>query len=112
MIFGSADGLGTADDEVWTQDTSGVADAAEAGDRFGAWLATGDFSATGVSSLVVGVPEEDQGEYVDAGIVHELPGGPGGVSAADDRVWSEASPGIPGQIGNGDGWAVVAGASP
>jgi hypothetical protein len=56
-----------------TQDSDGVAGAAEAGDRFGAslsWVRP----ATGVPTLAVGVPGEDVGTVTDAGMVHVLDG--------------------------------------
>jgi hypothetical protein len=50
------------------QDLAGVADTAEAGDRFGSSLA---FSS-GEIRLAVGIPSEDRGTLTDAGAVHEF----------------------------------------
>jgi hypothetical protein len=47
--------------EIWTQDSPGVPGTAEAGDHFGAALATVGFA--------VGIPGEDLGSIVDAGAV-------------------------------------------
>ena len=43
-------------------------------DGFGAALASGDFDADGVDDLAIGVPREDLGPVVDAGIVHVVQG--------------------------------------
>ena len=46
--------------QLWTQDSDGIFDIAEAGDRFGATLAGGEFGiSAGASDLAVGVPGED-----------------------------------------------------
>ena len=39
MIYGSAAGLTSTGNQLWSQDSSGVQDAAEAGDQFAAALA-------------------------------------------------------------------------
>jgi hypothetical protein len=39
VVYGSASGLSAPGNQLWTQDTPGIADAAEAGDSFGFGLA-------------------------------------------------------------------------
>jgi len=41
VLYGTAAGLSATGNQLWHQDSAGVLDAAEAGDRFGAALATG-----------------------------------------------------------------------
>lgn len=68
---------------VITQDTDGVADTAEAGDRFGTSLLFG--GDLFVRWLAVGSPREDVGTIVDAGMVHVLP------YTGDAGVWGAGS---------------------
>ncbi|MDN3357550.1 hypothetical protein [Actinomadura sp. DC4] len=56
-----------------SQDSDGIAGAAEAGDRFGASLSW-TRPSTGIPTLAVGVPGEDLGTVADAGMVHVLDG--------------------------------------
>ncbi len=54
----------------------------EAGDRFGAALAVGDFDGDSYDDLVVGLPGEDVGAVVDAGSVLIVYGAPSGLDGA------------------------------
>src|SRR5215212_8501331 len=71
--YGSAAGYAPGN-QVWSQDTTGVQDVAENGDRFGFALAAGDFNRDGRDDLAVGVPHEDVGTAVDGGQVQVLYG--------------------------------------
>ncbi len=84
VMFGST--LGCFD-----QNTSGIGDAAEEGDFFGAALATGDFDDDGFEDLAVGVPGEDFAETGDgrAGLVQILFGGAGGLTATGDQRFAQ-----------------------
>ncbi|GAA2093113.1 hypothetical protein GCM10009841_02540 [Microlunatus panaciterrae] len=83
-----------------TQDTPGVAGAAEAGDRFGAAVAVGQFrGATGTIDVAVGSPNEDVGSVTDAGsvtIVQDIYDEPTGAA------YDQNSPGVPGVAEAGD----------
>jgi hypothetical protein len=72
------DGLAVAFNQFFTQDTPGVPDIAEEGDRFGSSLAAGDFEAERFiptqSDLAIGVPFEDIGSIIDAGAVNVIYG--------------------------------------
>ena len=96
-FYGSAGGLGPGN-ILWTQDSDGIADAAEPGDRFGAALATADFgrAAEGYTraDMAIGVPGEDAGTIADAGAVHVLYGRFFGLSADGSQYWTQDSPGI------------------
>ena len=99
--------------QFWTQDTTDILDRAEAGDRFGATLAGGEFGVTAqASDLAIGVPGEDLTITVfigrvqiarnvrDCGAVNVIYGGSttafGGLSAASNQFWSQASQQIEG----------------
>jgi hypothetical protein len=73
-----ADGLTAAFNQFFTQDTPGVPDVAEEGDRFGSSVAAGDFDKSSQSptqsDLAIGVPFEDVGSIVDAGAVNVIYG--------------------------------------
>ena len=88
---GSLTGRGVT---AYSQDTAGVAGAAERGDRFGSafGLATAP-DRHGLGDVLVGVPGEDVGSVVDAGMVQTLTG---------DRAWHEDSIGVPGTAERGD----------
>ena len=95
--------------QLWTQDSSGIADVAEAGDRFGATLAAGEFGLSSVAfDLAIGVPAEDLVTTVfvgrtpitrnirDAGAVHVLYGADStavvrGLTVEGTQYWNQAS---------------------
>ncbi|MCA9100016.1 MAG: FG-GAP repeat protein, partial [Planctomycetales bacterium] len=59
-------------------------DATEDGDDFGSTFAVGDFNADGYDDLAIGVPGEDLAGLADAGAVHVLYGGPGGLQTSSE----------------------------
>ncbi|MBM7169625.1 FG-GAP repeat protein [Streptomyces sp. G44] len=80
--YGSTRGIGTSDVDRFSQSTSGVAGAAEAGDAFGKAVATGDLDADGYDDAIVGIPGEDLGDQADAGGVAILWGSKDGLTGA------------------------------
>ncbi|MFE7389668.1 esterase [Streptomyces sp. NPDC057582] len=77
--YGGPKGMGTSHVRAFSQNTSGVAGAAEAGDGFGKTLATGDLDGDGYDDAVVGIPGEDIGTVSNAGGVVVLWGTPKGL---------------------------------
>lgn len=71
---------------LFSQASPGVASEAENYDYFGDVTATGDVNCDGKADLVIGVPRENIGGLVDAGMVHVLYGSSTGVSGADSSV--------------------------
>jgi hypothetical protein len=83
---------------------------AEAGDRFGHSLATGDFNNDGCGDLAVGVPYESIGT-IKAGLVQVFYGKPWGFDMNMDQHWHQNITNVPGGIENGDkfGWSLATG---
>ena len=104
ILNGTASGLTGAGSQIWSQNSVGVADTAEAGDRFGSSLAMGNLGGSGLVDLAVGVPEEDIGAVKDAGIVHVLLGSPTGLTATGSSLWSQNSTSIADNAEAGDGF--------
>jgi hypothetical protein len=88
-----------------------IAGVGEAGDRFAHSLATGDFDGDRVADLVVGVPFEDIGSVVNAGMFHLLYGGPDGLSATGSQAFDQSLPTVEGSADTNDhfGRALAAG---
>jgi len=117
IFYGSADGFRITNrlsqrHRLWTQNSTDIADTAEAGDRFGATLAGGEFGVSNdASDLAIGVPGEDltvtrfvgrtqvTTSVRDAGAVHVLYGnhllagqiGVRGLTATASQFWTQES---------------------
>ena len=61
-----------------------------------------DFDGDGFADLAVGVPGEDVGTVADAGAVNVIYGGPTGLTAAGNQLWTQDSEGIKGTQEPGD----------
>jgi hypothetical protein len=96
ILFGSANGLTASGDRLIHQDYSGVQEVAEAMDRFGAVLSTGDYDGDGYDDLAVGVANENLGGAQDAGIVQIFYGFSGGVSTGADVIFQQGANGMAG----------------
>jgi hypothetical protein len=94
ILYGSTKGPAAAGNQVWTQNSAGVADAAEKGDGFGFSLAAGNFGKSGFADLAIGATAETLGTAEFAGAVNVLYGSTNGLSANGDQFWSQNSPGI------------------
>jgi len=86
VLRGSGSGITGAGDRYLTQDSVGVLGVAEAGDRFGASIAPGDFDGDGHVDLAVGAPGEDLGTFADAGGVHVFRGTATGITVSGDSI--------------------------
>jgi disulfide bond formation protein DsbB len=102
VIYGSADGLSEAGNQMWHQDSPDIEGGAELGDRFGSSLAAADFDGDGYADLAVGVIGEDIGDVAGAGAVNIIYGSADGLSEVGDQMWHEDSPGILGVAENED----------
>jgi hypothetical protein len=99
VLYGSADGLTSSANEVWTQDSSGITSRAEEEDAFGFSAAPGDFGKSGYADVAVNSWQEDVGTLEDAGVVHVLFGSAAGLTSSGSQMWSQNSRGIPGVAG-------------
>ncbi|MFL6053325.1 MAG: FG-GAP-like repeat-containing protein [Actinoallomurus sp.] len=97
IVYGSSSGLNTAKKQVFSQNTSGVPGAAEAGDHFGYSVASLDFNKDGYADLLVGAPDEDTTAGSNAGSETILWGSKSGLTGTG----SDAIPEPAGYAGAG-----------
>ena len=91
VIYGdAATGLSATGSQYWTQQSSGIADASESGDRFGTSLAAGKTTSGVQADLAIGATGENAG----AGVVHLLRGAAGGATATGSQYWTQNSTGV------------------
>jgi hypothetical protein len=114
VIYGSPLGLSATatPDQLWTQDSPNVEDAAESYDAFSTALAGADFNGDGYADLAIGVHGEDLGGLNYAGAVNVIYGSPSGLSATatPDQFWTQDSPNVE-DVSEADdhfGWALAA----
>jgi len=106
VLLSDGSGLTATGNQVWTQDSAGIVDVAEVYDRFGYFLAAGDFNANGFDDLAIGIFSEDLGALREAGAVAVLYGTTGGLGAASNVLWNQDSPGIAGSASEYDSFGV------
>src|SRR5439155_3726802 len=111
VLYGSASGLSSTGNQLWTQDTTGIKNFAGAGDHFGAALIAGDFNGDGIDDLAIGVPGETINGHIAAGAVAIIYGSPTGLISTGNQFWSQDSTGIADAAEGGDafGLALAAG---
>ncbi|MEU1411324.1 FG-GAP and VCBS repeat-containing protein [Streptomyces sp. NPDC005731] len=91
LFQGSASGLTTSGSFTLNQDTPGVLDSTETGDRFGSSVSLADLSGSGHAGLVLGADGEDAGD----GIVLYTPVRSTGFGLAQTVALRRASLGTP-----------------
>jgi hypothetical protein len=94
VLYGSQNRLSADGNQLWHQDSTGIADPAEAGDQLGSSLAAGDFNGSGHDDLAVGVESEDAGSVASAGAVNVFYGSGIGLRANGNQLWHQDSSGI------------------
>ena len=102
VIRGGPNGLRSQGDQLWHQGRPGVNGDPGGNDFFGFELAVGDFGKGPGLDLAVGAPGEDTAGQNASGAVHLLYSGPDGLRPRGDRVFSLASPNVPGDPMLGD----------
>ncbi len=93
VIYGDASGVLSPDDQFWHQDSPGMINSAEIGDQLGSNLVTGDFDGDGFDDLAISVARENL-PTDSPGAVHIMYGSAAGLTAADNQIWHQDSPGI------------------
>ena len=106
-IEGSNSGLDTASAELLHQNNLQVFWNATADTWFGSYLASGDYADVGGASLAIGVPGQLVGLNEDAGAVHVVYGGLGGLSLTGVDAWRENLSTVPGKAEPNDGLGVL-----
>ncbi len=91
ILYGSNDGITSAGNQIWHQDTAGIQDVAEQNDRFGHALTSGYFNSDGACDLAVGVPFEKVAGQRNAGLVNVLYGSSTGIVATGNQMWHQNS---------------------
>ena len=113
VIYGSAAGLTSDGNQIWTQESEGILGDAGEFNFFGDALAAGDFNNDGYGDLAVGVPSQDLAVVIIAntGAVQIIYGSASGLTADGNQVWTQESPGILDSSGEADqfGDALAAG---
>lgn len=106
LLYGSPGGLAVRGNDLWSQNTPGIADQAELGDGFGSALTSGDFNGDGMTDLAVAAGHEGLGHIEAAGAVHILYGSLSGLSAEGDQFWHQDSSGVEGEADHHEdfGW--------
>ncbi len=87
VLYGARTGLTGNNNQLWYQGLNGIAGVVEPNDYFGYRLAAGDINGDGFGDLVVGVPYEDLGGGENAGVIHIIFGGVGGLRAQGNELW-------------------------
>jgi hypothetical protein len=111
VLYGSAGGVTGSGSQLLSQGAGGAAGRAEAGDSFGASLASGDFDNDGFADLAVGVSGEAVGTVEGAGAVNVLYGSAGGLTGSGSQLFRQGAGGVLGSPESIDlfGHAVSAG---
>ncbi|MEU6069717.1 FG-GAP-like repeat-containing protein [Streptomyces sp. NPDC047082] len=102
VIYGTSSGPSGTHRVTYTQNTAGVPDTSENGDRFGQALAIGDFDKDGFGDLAIGAPGESFGDdshyFPAAGAITLLRGSASGVTTTRPVFLTQDSPGVPGSV--------------
>ena len=104
LLYGTANGLTAAGNQLFIQGENGLLGIAEEGDLFGWALAAGDFNEDGRDDLAIGVPFEDHDAegLVDAGAVHVIYGAAAGLAIAANETFHQNSSGVLNSAATGD----------
>ncbi len=103
VIYGSATGYKGTRRQRLHQNTPGVEDEPERGDRFGEALAVVDYDGNGIADLAIGVPGERINGKKRAGMVQIIYGGDGGLDPSRGvETLTQDSPGVATAVSAGD----------
>jgi len=94
VMYGGNRGLRSRGNQLWNQDSPGIADRAASDELFGHAVTGGDYNGDGFGDLAIGAPLEMVANLDSAGVVHVLYGGPNGLSAKGDQLWHQNVRGV------------------
>jgi hypothetical protein len=94
VLYGTSSGLTTTGAQRWHYKSQGVTGGLQAGARFGAATACGDFDGDTYDDLVIGAPGRDRNSKTDTGAVTILYGTPAGLQGFGDNLFDMGSPGV------------------
>jgi len=101
VIYGSSIGLRLKGNQFWTQSRTGLS-TDDKGDFFGRSAASGDFNLDGYDDLAIAAIRKRVGTGNHAGAVYVLYGTSMGLKTIGAQFWTQDSPGVPDQAGDGD----------
>lgn len=110
VLYGNyVSGLGSAGNDLWYQDVTGVQGASHAYDQFGRAIAAARVDGDVYADLIIGAYNDNESGKT-AGCLHVLFGGGGGLTADGDQLWHQDSANTVGTATVGDwyGWALGA----
>jgi hypothetical protein len=103
VFYGSSAGLAIKGNQRWAQGRSGIQGKSKVRDRFGLTVSVTAVGGSAHADLVAGAPYKDLvAGQLNHGRVHVILGGDAGVTATGNTSWSQATPGILGDIEPGD----------
>jgi len=94
VFGGSSTGLSAATRQFIVQGREGVHGTAEVADRFGSVLTAWNWGRGGAADLAIGVPAEDVGTTLSAGVLQVLYGASGGVGFGGQQLLDQSAFGL------------------
>jgi hypothetical protein len=107
VLYGTANGIGSADNQLWHQDRPNVPEAAEPNDSFGLDLLALDFGRTGQEDLAVQAALESVGTSGAAGAVNVFYGAPSGLRSRGSQLWHQDRPNVRHEAEPGDSFGTL-----
>jgi hypothetical protein len=109
LIYGSAGGLQSAapGDQFWHQNSPGILNFNEAGDRFGSSVNFCDYDGDGFWDASIGVTHEQIGPNAATGAVNVVYGTGAGLSSAGNQMWHQNKAGILNVNEPGDNYGIT-----
>jgi len=105
VLYGGPSGLRSTGNQLWHQDSNGIAGAALENEEFGGALAVGNFGKGKTRDLAIGTRDDFVGSVDSAGTVNVIYGTKDGLSAVGDQYWHQNSSGVPDTAETNDGFA-------
>ena len=110
VLYGSALGLSSNHNQLWSQDSPGILDQREFNDQFGRALSAADYNGDGFIDLAIGPRHETiEGPPLiqEAGAVNVIYGSRTGLQATagpGNQFWTQDSPGLAGDGSQASDW--------